>query len=249
MAYYFGKALTYNFYAISERSPVALSAVTDAPAIYVYKHGYKPTREDAIAGTDNGGRLQSIVTWSDITNGKSFTIASISDPDPTSAQEEYTYWLALNFKLVNSGQVQTHVRALPMRRIDVHHKAITTAQADLEAIFPTIDTYVSSTNQDSAIATASTRAKLDLEAYGFEWAELWRPDLLSEAVTYKALSQLMYSLIREPGDAWQELGKEYNGAYRAILDNLKLEFIATQDGSPADNAPVRVSSGAIRVIR
>jgi hypothetical protein len=249
MAYYFGASIAYNFYAVSERSFVSLAAVTDAPAIHVYKDGFKPSREDAIAGTDNGGLLQTITTWTNITNGKTFTIAAIADPDPASAQTEYTYWLGINFVLVNSGQVQTQVRALPMRRIDVHHKAVTTAQADLEAIFPTIDTYISNANQDNAIVTATTRAKIDLEALGFEWASLWRPDRLSEAVTYKALSQLMYSLIKQPNDSWQELGREYNGAYRAILDGLKLEYINSQDASPKDNPPERVNSGALRVIR
>jgi hypothetical protein len=249
MAYVFGKAITYNFYALDERNYNSLAAVTDAPVIHVYKHGHKPSREAAIAGTDNGGLIESITAWTDITNGKSFTIAAIEDPDPTSIQKEYTYWLAINFVLVNSGQVQTLVRALPMQRVSAHHKAITTAISDLEAIFPTIDTYISDANQTNAITTATTRAKIDLEALGFEWAELWRPDRLSDAIAYKALSQLMYGLIREPNDNWQQLGAEYNGTYRAILDSLKVEYIHTQDDDPKMNEPQRAFGGAVRIIR
>lgn len=251
MPYLFGQDITYNFYPINERDYVSLASVTTDPAIYVYKEGYKPSRTEAAAGTDNGGLVGTVITsWSTTTdsNGKYFTIPAIDDPDPTADTDRRTFWAAINFYLQNSEQKQTILRALPLERVAAHHKAVGVAVSDLEAVFPTIDSYVSSTNQTSAITTATTRCKVDLEAHNYEWAELWRPDRLATAITYKALSNLMFGLVQDAGDRWFELGKEYNAVYSSVLESLRLERIDAPDEDPEDNEKQPLG-GFIRCLR
>lgn len=252
MPFLFGKAITYTFYPVQEKDYVSLTGVTDNPAIYVYKDTGKPMRAEAAAGTDNGHLVGvAITSWSATAdgNGKSFTIPAITDPEPDGATETRTYWLAINFKLVNSGSTQTIIRALPLQRVSAHHKAISTAAADLEAIYPTIDDHASSTAQTAAITTATTAAKLYLEALGFDWAEIWRPDFLSTAISYKALSLLMLAEIADTGDKWELLAKTYEGIYKGLIDGLKLEYIAQPANAPDDDDPVPVRTYFLRAIR
>jgi len=247
----FGQDITYNFYPINERDFVSLASVTTDPAIYIYKEGYKPDRTSAAAGTDNGGLVGvAITSWSTTTdgNGKYFTLPAIDDPDVTSSTDKRTYWAAINFYLQDSEQKQTILRALPLERIAAHHKAVGVTVANLEEIFPTIDSYVSATNQTNAITTATTRCKVDLEAHNYEWAELWRPDRLATAIAYKALSNLMFGLVQDAGDRWFELGKEYNGVYTSVLESLRVERIDEPDEDPADNESQPLG-GFIRGIR
>lgn len=252
MSYAYGKAISYTLYAVQETDFVSLASVTTAPAIYVYKDTARPSREDGAAGTDNGGLVgTAIVSWaaSSDGNGKTFTIPAISDPDPNSTINERTYWLAINFYLQDSAQKQTIVRALPMRRIDAHHKAVGTSASDLEAVYANIDTYASSGAQTSAITAATTAAKIYLESMGFEWAEIWRPDLLNTAICYKALSLIMIGNVAETGDRWELLSRTYDGVYKTTIDGLKLEFVAQPDSSPKDQEPVNVRTFFTRCVR
>lgn len=249
MPYLFGQSFTYGFYPVQEQDYVDLSTVTDDPAVYIYKEGYKPTRADASAGTDNGGLLQSITTWTDGTNCKEIAVAPISDPDPTSNIEERTYWIGLNVPLQDGGTKQTIVRALPMQRVTAHHKGISAAAADLKSVFGSIDSYASSTEQTAAISTATIAIKAALEMNRFSWAEIWRPDKLKDAVVYKALYFLMLSEVAQQGDRWDVLAKAYDSTAETLLAGLRLEFVDEPDEDPKDEEPVQVESGFRRFIR
>lgn len=252
MAYIFGKDITYTFYAIEDRDAIDMSGVTTSPAIYVYKSNYKPDRTQAAAGTDNGGLVGSaITTWTATTrgNGKYFTIPAIDDPDPTSSIDTYTYWLAINFYLKNSEQKQTLIRALPMRRVSAHHKAIDVRNEDLEAIYPGVTTnIVSSANAVAVIGHAITMTELDLDAKGFEYANLWRPDRLNEAVQYRALAEIMLQNMVATDDEWHTLYKEYKDVSNNIVRNLKIEY-TTSAGAEDDNIKETRGGGVVRFIR
>jgi len=230
MAYVFGKAITYEFYPLDEEGlRIDMSAVTDAPTIYVFTS--KPTRTAAIAGT---GAAQTVSSWSNTSsnNGKTFTITAISDPDPTSETERYTYWVAINGKLVNSGQSQCWLRALPIRRADAQSGIVSSSQGDLEAVFDNIDSFATSGEQTAAINLAETETKIALEAANYEWARIWEPNDLNQAVTYKALAIILMSKIQEPNDKWHTLSAHYDRIAETIRRNVNLRYDETNAKEP-----------------
>lgn len=250
MPFVFGKDITFTLYPLDEWAALSIASTAD-PAIYVYQDGYKPDRTEAAAGTDNGGLIGTAITsWGATTdgNGKQFTIPAIDDPEPTSEESRRTFWLALNFYLQNSEQKQTVVRALPMERVEVHHKAVGAAAADLEEVFANIDAYCSSDQQTAAINAATDRCQVDLDLMGFEWAQLWRPDRLKTAVVYKALAILAYGEMQGPNDHWYQLGQDYQKVYETIISQIKLEHIDDADQDPALNA-TQPTGGYMRFIR
>jgi hypothetical protein len=203
--------------------------------IYVYKYDYKPTRAQALAGTNNGGLIETISSWSDsdTDNGKTFTVAAIDDPDPTSETRSYTYWIAVNFKYTNTEQIQTIVRALPMQRIDAWHKTVNTTTADLENLWPQIDSYRTSEQQRAAIDLAKALCEQDLEAEGYEWALIWRPDKLDLAVAHRAVAQLYLGLATGAGrEQWLGLAESYKETYKAMLQALKVEYDSERSDEP-----------------
>lgn len=230
MPFPFGRAFTYTFFALVDDEFEDLSGVSTPAAIYVSKD--QPSRAQAAAGTGSNV-LETISTWSNTADGKgkSFTIAAIDDPDPTDADTRHTYWIAINFKYTASEQLQTIVRALPMQRLDAWHTVISTAPSDLEAIFPDVDSYASATRQLGAIGLAKDRIKQTLEAQGFQWAMIWRPDRLNVACQYWAISSIMFGLAS--GDPkWIDLAREHRDTASGILDGVKLEYTGTTKEQP-----------------
>ena len=255
MAYNFGRAITYELFILEgddQEGYVSLNGVTDTPTIYVFDS--KPTREQARNGTGLTP-LQTIVFWSNVTKdsttatGKQFTITAISDPDPTSSKNRYTYWLGINFPLIDSGQVQTIVRALPMQRADLHHEPVGVTKADLEEIFSTIDAIASTAEQESKIQVAVENVKQDLEADGFEWAQIWEPDDLNKIVAYRALSMIMVEKIADTGDKWETRYREYKKQSSDFLDGLKLKYIADQGGTEPQSKEQAVNIRSVRIVR
>ena len=250
MAFSFGKDITYEFYAVEDRDALDLSGVSTAPAIYVYKTGYKPNRTQAAAGTDNGGLVgAAITTWTATTrgNGKTFTIPAISDPDATSNIESYSYWLVINFYLKTGGDKQTIVRALPMRRIAAHHKAIDVINEDLKGIFDSIDIYANSAGQIAAIANATSMTENNLDAKGFEWSSLWRPDRLNEAVKYRAVAQIILGEAQK-NDEFIELYKTFRDVSENTINVLKIEYISQSDAR-AEEVKKSRGGGMVRLVR
>jgi hypothetical protein len=245
MPFPFGKAFTYNFYPLADDEFVNIASVTAPEAVYVSKT--KPSDTDARAGS-MADLVQTVSpnTWAATADaeGKAITIAAIDDPEPTSAQDRYTYWVSIVWKYAVGAQAQHVIRALPLERTRAWHKNITTAAADLESIWAAVDSYVSSTNQTNAIALAKAELRMDLEAAGFEWALIWRPDDLNTLVAYKAVSNLAYGLGPEP--KWLELGAAWRSTYEAMRDSIKLEYDKYREGKPSG---VERAAGVMRVIR
>jgi hypothetical protein len=239
MPYAFGVDITYKFYAITpDGDYIALPSAPES--VHVYKEGSKPSFTQAQAGTDNGGLLKTISTWSAIsgdtpsagTKGKQITIAAIDDPDPDGQILERTYWIAFNYKLQADGQTQTQIRALPMRRVTGHHKSIQVTPGKLDEVFDNVDIYVSSTVMNAHIQHAETLTKEALKDKGFEWAELWRPDQLESVMIYRALSQIMMSLIVDTGDQFDRRYEEFKKISETMLSGLNLIYDQSLNAEP-----------------
>lgn len=237
MPFPFGKDIAYKFYALSDEK--VYETLPSAPdGVYVYKEDYKPSAEDARAGTDNGGLLSTITTWADISDdaanlhGKQITIPAIDDPDPNGELRERTFWVAVVYKLQTGEQPQCAIRALPMRRVTSHHFSAAVTPGDLDSAYPFVDDLVSSAVMTSNITLATTLVQEKLSAKGFEWSQLWRPDQLETAITYKALSQIMLNLIVDTGDQWETRYKEFKKVADNTLSAIKVKYDTDENGEP-----------------
>lgn len=230
--YNFGEAFTYEFYVRDGQGGFEdLSTVTDSPAIYIFSD--LPTRTDAINGT---GAIQTISSWSDASanGGKTFTVASIADPDPNSSKDQYEYYIAVNYVLVNSGDTLTDIRLLPMVRARATHAPVSTAEADLQRIYSNIDDISSSGDQTSKILQAKNDIKAYLDSKGYDWAEVWEPVQLNDAVAYRALYLIMLDVMRDSADAYAIRADLYKQQSDAILKGIRLKYKETYDANPTE---------------
>lgn len=226
----FGRAFTYNFYALVDDEFEDLSGVDNPTSIYIYDA--KPPRDVAASGTGDWHAahiIQTITEWTDIQDGKAIAVSAIADPAPTGTLDNQTYWIAVNFAYEVGGQVQTCLRALPLRRAQSWHSTITTAKEDLEAIFPEIDSYISAAKQETGIALAKNVIEMEFEASGFEWALIWDVDRLKFAVAYRAVSDLLFSLKQAE---WIEMARGYRETSDEMLKTIRLAYDATKENKP-----------------
>jgi hypothetical protein len=227
----FGRAFTYNFYALVDDQFEDLSAVDAPEAVYVYDA--KPGRDDETrAGTSawhTAHLIQSVAAWSDITDGKAIAITAIEDPAPAGTQDHRTYWIAIHFAYTVGGQVQSFIRALPMVRAQAWHKTISTSRDDLQSVFPEIDAYISDAKQEAGIALAKRVIEMEFEASGFEWALIWDVDRLKIAVAYRAVSDLLFSLKQAE---WVEMARGYREASDDMLKTIRLAYDANKEQEP-----------------
>ena len=237
----FGKSFTYKFYLLEDNQYIDISSsVLDSAYIF----SSKPNRTDAKAGT---GALKTISSWSDVdTNGKALAVPVLDDPNPNSSTSSETYYIVINFEIESGEQVQTVINSLSMCRPLSQVSQVGCTEADLEKIFPTIDSDISSASQASAITVAEESVKLDLQGNGFEWAKVNNPDRLKLAVAYKACSNLMISLSVENSDSWYERYLQYNNIYDKILTEIQFLYDADGDGEPESTENV---DSFLRIIR
>jgi hypothetical protein len=227
----FGESFTYEFYVRDGKGGFEdLSSVTDTPTIYIFKD--LPSRTDAINGT---GAIQTISSWSDaiLNGGKTFTVATISDPDPNSSKDNYEYFIAVNYVLVNSGDVQTDIRLLPMVRARATHAPVSTSQEDLQKIYSRVDDISSSSDQTFKIEQSKQDIKNYLDAKGFNWSEVWEPVHLNNAIAYGALELIMLDNMRDTGDAYASRAVLYGDKSKEILKGLRLSYKNSEDTAPS----------------
>jgi hypothetical protein len=243
--YNFGESFVYNFYVRDGKGGFEdLSSVTDAPSIYIYDS--LPSRTDARAGT---GALQSVSSWTDANEngGKTFTIASISDPDATDAKDSYEYYIAVNYKLVDSGDVLTDIRLLPMVRARATHAPITTNEVDLQRIYSKVDSISSSADQLNKIQQAKNDIRVYLDSKGYDWAEVWEPVQLNDAIAYRALHLIMIDNMRDTDDAYATRSILYSDQSDNILKGVRLKFKDSSETTPT--AEDKNISSFISIIR
>jgi hypothetical protein len=231
MPFKFGADIKYKFYPIKDEisSDDAFDITQFAnPVIFVFNE--KPSRADAQAGT---GNIQSITSWTNTEDGrgKQFTISAIDDPDISSENKNYSYWLAINFELQASEQTQTVMRMLPIKRLTAHHSTAMPTVEDLEAIHPNITEYFLDHVIDAALVSALQITKLRLKANGWDYASIWNPDELRLAVGYKALAELSLSQIAG-GGSWSDKYKEYKATYETLLKEIEFLIDKDKDGEP-----------------
>lgn len=234
---YFGKAFTFQFAVYSNElgEYEDLSGVTDNPAIYVYSS--KPSRSDAASG--DGSPIETISAWSDDpkVNGKVFTIAAIDDPEPTAERRVHEYWVAINYRRVNSGTPVLALRMLPIERpIDVA-SPVDVTPADLKQVFAEIGSYSEESEQQAKIKLAISLVASELAKDGYEWASLYEPDDLNLCVTFKTISLILFSSRFSENGQIMELAKMFKSDSDTLLKSLVTRFDVNKDGSPDNIDP------------
>lgn len=245
MPYPFGKQFSYEFYVLQNNTKISLATIAAPEGIYVYTA--RPARSDAVTG--GGSPLQSVSEWSASSDGlgKAITIDAIDDPAPTSEISRYNYFIAINFKFADGEQTQTVIRELIMQRVESQQETVSTDGTTLSSVFPTIDDYFTSGQQTAGITNAVEKLKLDLSAMGYQWAGVWRPDDLKIAVAYRALAELMLSLMKDSTDEWSVRHDHYKQTYSAIISSIKLSYDGDSDGEK--DKETHRAGGVLRVSR
>lgn len=222
--YPFGQNITYWFYPLldNETAVVPSAIQAQSPAIYVFDEQV-PTRSDAASGTNS---LQAITswTWNNQKKAWSFTVPAIVDPEPSSNIESRTYWIALNFRLQTSAQIQTVIKPLQLVRVVGHDRVVSVTQDDLRRYFPQVDAYSSELQRLAYINQATEEVKSSLRLKGYEWAKIQRADRLDLCVIYKSLAMIMLAQIQEPNDKFSIKYQEFKASFTNSLDSLKFEY-------------------------
>ncbi len=234
--YYWAKDFTYLFFVPKPDAKDGfedLLLVTEAPAIHIYMD--KPTREDAIAGT--GSPIESILAWGDVSdaagnNGKSIAVSAIPEEDPESDSDRQVYYIAVNFVLEDGEDSILTLRQFLLERPGTVSSPLTVDQSSIQEIYQDVDQIASGTQQDSAIKTATSLAKISLETKGFDWAQIHEQDDLDLSIAHSALSILMTSQIRTPGDDWEVRMERYQEIGGTLLQGIKILYDNTRSGEP-----------------
>lgn len=223
--YPFGKDISYTLYAYDsgDKLPVIPS---QNYSVHVYKQ--KPERVDAFTGVGSESTINAMHIASNVLT---FTIPAIDDPDPDSQIRNYTYYLAIVFKLQDSEQSQLIIRALPLERVHGKDKSIgVTVDRILEA-YPDVLSYLAIENLEAFIRLAQTELLTDLANKGFHWAEINKPEQLFNALLFKSLWYVHGSQIQREGDRFSVSAEIASKSYDNTIRNLKLD-IGADDEQP-----------------
>lgn len=229
MSYSFGKDIIYYFVPVIDDEPI-LNIPTQTPAIYVFSYQNKPSVADARSGTNKLG--STIAAWTARGQGFEFTIPAITDPDPNSQVNDYTYWIAINFILKSGGDTLTLIRSLEMERPSLEHEQIETTISDIISIYSDITAYKSESQILRYMSEAKSLIKLSLSIKGFEWAQIHNAKDFNAAHRYKTLELIMASLRRTSGDTFDSNFTYYKELADGYLNAIQLEYDSDKDGEP-----------------
>ena len=247
--YNFGQDFEYKFAVFNDKSGSykSLAAVTDTPAIYIYDH--KPTRENASSGADSP--VATITDWANDTEttGKKITIPAITDPEPNNEWKVHEYWIAINYVLVNGGDSFLDLRLIKLSRPKTTGAPFSAQTSVLQEIFSKVGSYASASDQATKIALARKLVAAEFEGNGFDWCELYEPQDLNLAISYRALAELFSTSKFIGTEEIGELADRFRDNSDKLIKYLKLLFTTKQNGQPNTSEGNQMVTGAIRFIR
>lgn len=229
MTYPFAKDFTYTYYPLVNEENTAGVVTSQTPAIYLFDQ--LPSLDAARDGT---GAIIPVIaswSWSATTLGWTFTVPAIDDPEPTSAADQRTYFLGINFILQTSKQIQTVVEALMMERVRGQSGRVAVTETELAAKWSFVNSYTTDTTQRNAlIAEAQSQVKARLAKDGFIWSQIVGVDKLSDAVAFKTLANIALGQIRTPG--FEKLYAEFKAEYENALAEALLDYDSDNNADP-----------------
>lgn len=234
--YVYGRAFTFTYYPVDlDGNPISASA--DNPAIYLFAADTYPSIDNCRDGTD---AIQTITSWSTSGNGYQISIDAISDPNPNEEPGTRDFHLGINFTTEASEQVQTRRIHFRVSRPLGFDEELNVTQADLEAYFNTVDSWISTTNQDNFISEATKWAKSKLEDKGYNYYKVRNPSKLRFLVIQRALNRLSLSQVSQGNNGFETLYEETKNEVESELSTMKLAIDA--DGSGDADTETTLSS-------
>lgn len=235
--YNFGADIIRTFYPMENDKPINLP--TQTPAIYLFTSA--PTRAAAAEGN---GAAATISTWNESSvypYPRKYTVSAIADPSPTGGTSDVQYWLAINFVTKTSGQTQTLIQSIWLRRTEGTATHPNVKAHDLATISPDIRKYHKDDAQlEEFVRAAEEHLRLQFLAKGYRWDRLKRLDQLKLPLIYKALSMAFLELYRRPDDPFDRRQREYEKRYQDAMAMITIPYDTDGDASADQGAqPVK----------
>lgn len=227
MRYAFGQDFTYVFTPYVDGEPVQ-STHTHTAKLFVYDS--EPSRSQVTS--EAGSLATTTANWTNGSSSISFTVEAIDDPYPNDADDTHTYWVGIKYLLESGGQEQIIIRALLLERSKGTSSALEVTVADLEEQFKEIATYVSTPEILDQIAIQKELLKVELEAKGYEWAQIWRPDKLKRAIVFSTLGALLAQESKRDGDQFDKLSRRFDSNAQGFLKLVSIEYDASDNNQP-----------------
>lgn len=223
----FGQDFTLTFYPIDDDGNAITADGLDSA--YIFTDSNKPSRDDAQNGTN---ALQTIGSWSASGNGYELTVDGIDDPDPDSDVYQRQYWLAVNFTLSSSEQVQTSIVEIILARAVGYAEELNVVAADLEKFYPSIDGFISDSDQTQIISEATLQVKAALENKNWEFWMVKEPSKIRPAVIWRSLYLIALSEQSEGEGGFGTLLEEAKANYEDAMRSLSVRLDTNLDGEP-----------------
>jgi hypothetical protein len=219
--YYFGKDQTVTFTYPEGATPYG------TPTIYLFDS--LPGREAAQDGT---GALQTISAWTShatLADTKEFTLGAITDPEIDSTDSGDDYYLAINYRLENAGQIQTEVKHIWITRVggSLSHHGVTVEE--ITAAYPTLASYLQEYEIEDQLTLAIEEVKAELSRQGVNWDKVIKKDELYFPLLCKAIANACLSEFEEEGDRYYKRYEIFEKKYNDFMGQYTVK--SDEDGS------------------
>lgn len=224
ITYFFGKDFVIYYKYEVDSIPAAT-----APTIAVYSQAPSETDAAACTGTYKVG--STISTWADANtrpNTKKISIPAVDDPMTLTGIQDY--YLAINYYLQSSEQVQSIIVPFNMKRVSGTISAPEVDPIDIKKFYPTVGHRVDDVTLDDFIDVAIDEIKGDLEKRNVRWDQVVNQNILFRSIVLKAAALSAYSEFTVKGDQQYTRWEDYTRQYTAEIDGAKLKVDTNQDG-------------------
>jgi len=247
----FGKAFSYDFYALSADEVSNIELPASPTSIYLFEE--RPTDDEARNNT-SGTAIQTVSAWTTTADGygKRISFSRVDDPDPTIRNEggsyyyskkigyyddsdslEREYWIAINSPL-EVGDVAQHapiLRSIRLCRVWGQESKVNVTVADLvrlESHLTIHCDYLGDLTQ--YIDTAEYRVRMKLVGCNVRWGDIVDPEQLNLCIAERALYDFLSGQSRGAGDVAENLSMKHKEEYKDCLKQLYIELDKDRDG-------------------
>lgn len=227
MKYVFGKDFNYTFTPYQDGELIE-SIPTHTASLLVYTS--EPSRSQVSAGS--GALATYTATWQTNATACLFAITAITDPDPDGSDEDVTYWVGIKFKLKTAGDDQIHISALIIERARGTGSVLSVTVGDIQEQFSAIVDYVSVQDILNQIDIQKLLLRAGLEGKGYDWAQIWQPSKLKQAIVFATLGALLAQESKRDGDQFDKLSKRFDSNGAQFLKVINIEYDANKNNEP-----------------
>lgn len=238
----FGKPLVLNVYLADEDGNTLVPDDSESPDIYLFENA--PTRTQARTG-DGAMAGFHLTSWTGTEDFRTVIFPAVPDKSPDSPVSEWTYFVAVNFKLDADGDRQTLIKSVRLRRVSIQSEILQLSQADLEAIDKSVANVFGSgsTTIDSINATVIRLLKARFRAKHFEWDRIKDPTDLKDAAVFLALHFAFASQVRAGGDSADRKQDIYKKTFESLIDTAVLSYIDAS-GDDTEETETEIDAGS-----